>query len=141
MGLQSLFPPDVEAVMSTTKARILAELAELDKVISRTQEQFMIDNNLICTYQPILDAIARKQVLREALSDAKEIANEEIMQVLQTRESIPAIEVAVVVEEEVVTEDETVVEVANDETGASAFDESPADEPVVVDEVEEQGEN
>jgi hypothetical protein len=46
---------------------IISKLSELDKVINRTQEQLMIDNNLVCTYQKVLDVISEKCELREQL--------------------------------------------------------------------------
>ena len=49
------------------KQAIISQLYSLDKIINRTQEQLIQDNNLICTHQPILDAIAEKEALREQL--------------------------------------------------------------------------
>ena len=48
---------------------IMSELAELDKVITRQVEQMYEDAGITPSYQPMVDAITRKQELRLLLSE------------------------------------------------------------------------
>jgi hypothetical protein len=74
-GVEMLTEPSAEWIFKNQtktidqqRQEILSELQRLDLIISRTQEQFMLDNNLFCTYQPILDAITQKHTLRIQLN-------------------------------------------------------------------------
>ena len=51
------------------KQEILTELSELDKIITRQNEQVYIDTNVTPSYQPMVEAVARKTELRNQLKN------------------------------------------------------------------------
>lgn len=54
------------------RQQILGKLAELDKIITRQTEQLYEDLGIVPSYEPMVDAMQHKQILRLQLSSLEE---------------------------------------------------------------------